>query len=129
MDFEKYANSGAQKICGQGGCLCGYPCSRPEHKEKNFKPLPLIGSSSECPLEKYPVIHDTRHWTERTREESTPTEDEFFALCARCNNTGDIELAGDSMTVRPIDFKKCIDCPVHMTRESIEEAAAEARMS
>lgn len=129
MNFEKCALSGAQKICGPGGCLCGYPCSRPEHKEKSFKPLDLFGPSTVCPLEKYPVTHDTRHWTERTFDESNPTQDEFFALCALCDNTGDVEIAGDEMTVTPIDFKRCMDCPVHIMRENIEENRAEARMS
>lgn len=129
MNFEKCAFSGAQKICGQGGCLCGYDCSRPDHKEPNFKPMSLLVPGNDCPLEKYPVTHDTRHWTERTFAESSPTEDELFCLCAMCDNTGDTEINGDKMTVTPADPMRCYDCPVQMTRECIEENAAEARMS
>ena len=127
MDFLKLSESGAKKICGQGQCVCSYPCGH-DNKEKHT--LPLINPEhTECPLAKYNVTPDstTTPWYKRPASETVVTDDEMFALCARCENTNGVEICGDYMEVNPIDHSRCYDCPVHVTRECIAENQAEAR--
>ena len=119
MDIKKEALSGAQKICNSGTCISGYECGRAKDRYQ----LPLFNEAFVCPLSRYEI-----------GKENNPhlavTEDEIFALCAECENTGRITFhENGDMTIRRKDLSVCADCIVKMIQESNAECAAEARMS
>lgn len=124
--FEKEAKSGAKKICGIGTCICAYPCGHQNRKERGLK---LYGENQKCPLEKYNVIPDKRKFFDIPYKESNPSPDELFALCANCQ-FAEVEEFTDHYEVNMKSLEKyCIDCPVNLVRESMQELAAEAAMS
>lgn len=129
MDYIKLSESGAKKICGQAGCIACYPCGH-TNKATTYGLDLLNKDHTVCPLAKYnvPEEKNAKPWNERPYEETTPTDDEMFALCARCDNTDGIELCGDHIEVNPKDAMLCMDCPVYIVRESIAETEAEIRM-
>ena len=88
---------------------------------------PMISTGDVCPLAKYGV-------PEHTEANGWPTLEDCDIACMSCENCG-IEETGKGYSLSFghgsydawVDI--CLDCPVWQTRESIEEAMAEARMS
>ncbi len=115
------AMSGARKICGHG-CINGFSCTH-QHSSR----IPLFGQGTVCPLEKYNVTDKDANvpWFER----KSVTDMELTALCARCEHAM-VKASEKELSVERKDFARyCIDCPVQSVRETMDEAAAEARRS
>lgn len=126
--FSQAAASGAKKICN-GSCISGIPCNRPEMKASFPAPQrPFNPGNTNCPLSVYPVCKQTKPWYECRREELEPSQDEIFSLCALCENSNVTE-DGDSYVLERVSLKNCMDCPVKMCEENMQELAAEAAMS
>lgn len=126
MDFLKLAESGAKKICTKD-CHLHFDCG---HPDKDPWPgfVPLFGTEK-CPLEKYHVQHDSESFSCGDIRAVEPTDDELTALCGACSN-GSIVFDKDGSPKAIADnWRKCMDCPVEHTRESIEEERAEAACS
>lgn len=121
MNIKEYALSGAQRICCSGTCISGYECGRAKDRYQ----LPLFNESFVCPLSKYAIDPNVT-----VEPHEFVNEDELFALCAECDNTGEVKVHKDgSMSVKRVDLTMCTDCIVKMIQESNAECAAEARMS
>ena len=120
--------SGCRKLCGEGNCIAHFDCG---HKKSTLvHPARPLGNSTVCPLAKYntPPVENVKPWYERHVSEYTVTEDEIFALCADCDNA-EVTEDGDMYVVNRKDIHQCVDCPVKMTEECMQELAAEAMMS
>lgn len=124
---DKLAISCATKLCGRGNCTCAYSCN---HENKMPINLGLVGPVTTCPLEKYNIspVKDTRPWWQIPREETEPSNDELFAVCAECEH-GEVIEDGEYYTIEPHNYRICLDCPVRMYIDGRNEAEAEARMS
>lgn len=123
--FEGNAKKTAQMVCGRGQCLCGYyNCGH----TNTMTIAPKLGTETICPLARYDAKVDTRPWYECLGEEQV-TLDGLFAICACCDGatvTQDAE--GMVATYKNLEGV-CLDCPVHMARETIYENMAEANCS
>lgn len=123
--ISQAAQQAAAKICGIGGCFCGYyeVCSNPQTKLPN--PRPQIGCDKECPLAKYNVEPTPKP---TTREEivaswaNRPSLSDCAVLCKDCQY-------GATREEWEVYRSHCMDCPVHQTSEAIQENEAEARCS
>lgn len=83
--YEAMATEAARKFCTRS-CVTGHDCGL-EHR----KLLPLLDSTSSCPLEKYHCREKGREEPEKrlTFEEmmkAQPKNSDFFYLCADCLN-------------------------------------------
>lgn len=130
-NIHDLAMSGATKLCNCDACFSPFPCERKKwhSRQDNFRSLTPIGKDTECRLKVYPVQEekDKKPWYERKRTEYEITYKELVAICAECPNA---KLVGNDI-VRTDDayINHCLDCPVQQTRESMDEAAAEAASS
>lgn len=120
--------SGCRKLCGEGTCIAAFDCGHP--KNKLIHPARLLSTNTVCPLAKYntPPDENVKPWYERHVSETTVSGDEIFALCADCDNA-EVTEDGDMYVVTRKDIHLCVDCPVKMTEECMQELAAEAMMS
>ena len=123
--FQEEAKKVAQMVCGRGECLCGhYNCGH--SNTQNI--MPMIGTNTTCPLARYNATPDSRPWYECLGEEQV-TLDGLFAICACCEGATVTQDANE-MVIHHNDLEHtCLDCPVHMARESIYENMAEAYCS
>ena len=128
--IKEKAGKAARKIC-ISGCFAGYTsCKKPQHVAKSnlVAPISLIGENTICPLQKYDVPYSLpKPFWEGL--ESQPTLDDCFWICANCDHGAVHQKEKDLVLDRPGWDTICIDCPVELTRDSIEECLAEARMS
>lgn len=131
--FAENAKNAAKAVCGQGECIACYNCG---HKNKTKGVMPKLGTAEKCPLEAYNVIPDTRTFIEKLKagDLCRNTEENLeglFALCACCEHAEVIEK--ESSYELSIDDRaymlNCIDCPVRMARDDIQENMTEAAMS
>lgn len=122
--IDRLAVSGANKICGRGSCVCSYPCGHTNRKDMG---IPLIGNSTTCPLDKYNVqpVQESRPWYRIPVEEVEPTRDELFALCSKCANAT-LQQDKDGLYAKRTNLDLCLDCPVKLTEEAMDESACEA---
>ena len=123
--YTHLAERTARSLCAMGGCFSGYNCGHADRKTPH--PLPLMGADKECPIAKY-----------NTEPPSAPTEiDEngLFAICACCPHTKGAKPDPKDNRRMIIDAddnlltNHCIDCPVQMAWENMQEAKAEAGCS
>ena len=125
--FFKDAQRCAEKICVDS-CPCYYDsCVRKNRTRR----LPRYGISAKCPIAKYEVnpesteTEDSPYKTYPGKEFSV-TKDELFAVCALCDRAAlketkrRFELEVDDCYA---DF--CIDCPVCLVRDNMDESVAE----
>ena len=126
--YEAMATEAARKFCTRS-CVTGHDCGL-EHR----KLLPLLDSTSSCPLEKYHSREKGREEPEKrlTFEEmmkAQPKNSDFFYLCADCLNGIIEENKKSELEVRAADWNKCLDCPVQNAWEAMQEAQAAANYS
>ena len=117
--FVKKAAKAAALICRQG-CLGNFDsCSRCTGKSR-------IGIMESCPLEVYGVKPQTASLTG-----PRASEEDCFFLCLACEHTKVVEDDSGFYIVNDdeICFEYCVDCPVEMRLQDIEENFAEARAS
>ena len=120
--------SGCRKLCGEGNCIAHFDCG---HKKSTLvHPARPLGKSTVCPLAKYNTqpVENVKPWYERQVSEYTVTEDEIFALCADCDNA-EVTEDGDEYLLTRKEIRLCMDCPVKMVEECMQEMAAEAMMA
>lgn len=116
----------AKKICVRG-CLAGYEsCDRPQRNKEAA--VRLIREDNGCPLAKYNVPDVPEKPFPENLVDRLKGEDTFWA-CANCKDGGLIEEGEQWVITTPNWETACVDCPVQMHRESIEELEAEARCS
>ena len=128
MKYEDKAKAAAMKVCGMGECYAPYPCNHKNHACCGLSP---ITDDDTCPMEKYHVVEkDERPWYEVPCSEREVTTDDIFYLCANCDYAV-VESVGDGYEqITRVGFKEhCLDCPVKLIEDSIQEDAAEAVMS
>lgn len=121
-ELQAQATVAAKKVC-VNDCPAAYPTCM-----KCKKVIPLVGKENICPLAKYnvPQERNPKPWHEIGAAEVMSYGDSF-ALCACCEYG---KLSKDETEVTRMGFcEVCIDCPVNMCEDNLEEAEAEARMS
>ena len=121
--FEEKARKGAEKICSNGQCFCGYNCGR--EKSSIIKPLELIDSNFVCPLASYEVPAKTDE--SFSPFDSRVNKEDLFALCFHCSNTT-VKEDEEYITLKRKNLTMCADCMVKSIEDSIIEAEAEAYM-
>lgn len=129
--IHELAMNGATKLCNCEACFVPFPCERKKWhpRQGSISSLTPIGNDTECRLKAYPVKEDTnkKPWYERKRTEYEITYDELAAICAECSYA---RVAGKEIIRSDQDYyNHCLDCPVQMTREAMDEASAEAANS
>lgn len=118
MAKKKSIEKIASLICGRGRCFCGYDCGHPN----KFAPLPLIGTGTVCPLEKFNCQVDKRSPFEIPAGDNL-TIDDCWTFCAQCEHA---EVQADG-SVFLKDFEShCLDCPVKAAFDGLTESAAGA---
>lgn len=117
--YRKEAAESAKKLCNPS-CICRAGCGR---EKKGEGSLPLLDPGFICPLEKYGITDRTPPVFPRARV----TEEDVFYLCADCGN-GKVEHTRNGEAVTAADGRKCLDCPVNMAWEAMQEFRAEAAM-
>lgn len=123
--FTALAKSGAQKICGMNRCLTDFDC---DHVNHDTLSIPPAGEADHvCPLAHYGVepSGDARPQPERAYEETTPSDDELFALCACCKHAALKSKNGEYWVERTDFFESCVSCPVMACEDSILKCRAE----
>lgn len=115
----------ARKVC-DSECIACYECG----KSKTIgRTLPLIGKNTVCPLQKYNIEHNDgpKSFLERLQNDATLEDLDF--LCEYCEHRDKSKDTPESFSIGNCYMTHCLDCPVQMYRDGIEECAAEARMS
>lgn len=122
----------AMKFCRKG-CPANYKnCARCQ--EVQLAKVQMIGTNSVCPLAKYAVPEQSEVSDFIKRLASLPDINDCDVLCMACEHCG-VEDRGEhfilSLGHGDLDEYRnyCLDCPVGMAREHIQESSAEARMS
>lgn len=125
--LDREAASAAKKICGCGECLCAYQCNHENHSDH---PVSAIGKDTTCPLAKYNITPEPKSlgpaWLRKSRSELEPSYAELAAVCAKCEFS---KMKNGEVLRDDCFYDHCLDCPVYMTEESMQETAAEARSS
>lgn len=128
-EFRLCAESGAKKLCNQF-CIAPYACGNQKEPYPGA-PNPVCTGET-CPVAKYHAYNtnDDKWWEHHASEQYT-SEDEIFALCALCENSVVKQSPEDEdvFIATRVELWKCLDCPVKMVEESMQENAAEAAMS
>lgn len=125
MYKNKELISAACKVCNSG-CIASFNCGK---SKSEFGTVPLFGSNTVCPLEKYEIEHSTEKRSLEERLMSHPDLDDLFLLCKYCEHRDTSNDAEDTIFTANCFESHCIDCPVQSCRENIEEAMAEGAMS
>lgn len=126
--FGADAKNGAMKLCGIGVCICEYHCG---HSNKRNRPATgFVLPTDICPLAEYNITPKSSKDSieDFISGRNEPTDEEFFAMCACCDNT-EVDLGQFEYTARQLVEPKCFSCPVHMAKEAIEEMRAESQLS
>lgn len=130
--FEERTQEEAKRICGIGQCTSCYTCDHANKQPAMFKPF---GKSDKCPLSSYNVTPDTRTYKERLEagEAFISPQEELeatFAVCACCKHAGVVEKDNcyELSRIEESYNDFCLDCPVHLIQEGIQEVMAEAAM-
>ena len=131
--FGETAEKAAKQVCGRGECFCAYECGHSNKAGNGKSCVPTVGEDTVCPIAKYNVTPDTRTFEERlaTHEQDVDMNG-LFALCACCEHSDGAEKVRDCYVLNRTTecyMNHCLDCPVNMTRECMEEGCAEAAMS
>lgn len=129
--FGTDAKAAAKSICGCEECFSNYKCN---HTNRHNMMVRKLTSDETCPLEKYNITPDTRTFREKIEAGDLVQLNDYdlFAICACCEHIegvkevdGQFELVGYEKAFE----EHCMDCPVHATRETMEELCAEASCS
>lgn len=118
-------NAAACKVCNSG-CIAGFECGK---SKADWGRLPLFGSNTVCPLQKYEVEHTDKGKTLIERLRNTPELEELDLLCQHCDFRDKSKDTPETFSLESCFVSHCMDCPVESCRENIEETIAEARMS
>lgn len=115
----------ASKVC-TSGCIACFECGK---SKSSFSHLSPFGTNKICPLGKYDVKHDDspKDFIESLR--NNPDLDDLFVLCKHCEHRDQPKDEDDELSLESCFETYCMDCPVQMCRETIQECAAEAAMS
>lgn len=130
--FSEKAKRGAMIVCGEGQCFGCFDCG---HLNKADQPVARVGKGNVCPVAGYNVQPDNRSFIEKLNagEGYDPEKDSecLFAVCACCEHATVTENGGRYTLHRSSDDYRnyCLDCPVNMCMESMQETTAEAAMS
>ena len=97
-------------------CSSGYRngCPRGDWSKASVVEIPPVGTDKVCPIASMKATK---------RIEPILSEEDTWAICRKCQFTDDGEIAPDAYVMH------CMDCPVEMAREGIQESAAEASVS
>ena len=126
--YEEQAKAAAKKVCGIGECIAPYPCDHSNHVCYGLSP---ITADVTCPMEKYQIAEkDERPWYEVPYSEREVTQEDIFYLCANCKYAVIEPMEDGYEQIIRVGFEEhCLDCPVKMIEDTIQEGAAEAAMS
>lgn len=131
--FGETARKTANQVCGQGQCLGCFNCG---HTNKADYLMNKHSNGTQCPLEKYNVKPDTRTFKELLEsEEYNPNienqMENMFSVCACCEHSNVIEKDGYYELDRTEEdyCEYCLDCPINMALETLQEGMAEASIS
>lgn len=123
--IEVQLQKAAAKICDPG-CIACFDCGKNKERAVN---LPLCGTNTVCPLQRYDIDHSKAPADMLARLMNEPTLEDCSLLCQFCEHRNASNDTEDSISLESCFATHCIDCPVEMCREGIEELAAEAAMS
>ena len=133
VTFDEMAENAAKKLCGKSLCLASYPCghAKEAHCAGVSDPFADKAKDKTCPLAEYDAYQaKSKPWYECTAEETSLSDNEIFALCARCENSAvhakrdkNGKLVGLGLTRTNLD--DCLLCPVKAAEESMDECEAE----
>ena len=131
--FGKDAEVAAKRLCGCDQCFGNYDCGHPNNVSKNIR-MSKLSEDTVCPLAHYNAEVDTRSFAERLMAGEKPLEDsDIFAICACCEYSNGAKEIGEELVELDLTeesyMKHCLDCPVHMAFECMQENRAEAEMS
>lgn len=106
-----------------------FDCDRKSWHPQKFTHEKPLGKT--CPIMQFSAKEDMdkRPWFERIRDGTAPkalTVDDTAIVCEKCKYS---KVVGDTIDIEEHFLDICIHCPNFQTRESIQEAEAEARMS
>lgn len=128
-DDKRILTEIAKKIC-TNHCIASFECGKTKAAAGN---LPLCGTNTVCPLQEYDVQHSNSMRLEKkdilSWWQNEPTLDELDTLCQYCTHRDKSNDTDTTFSTESCFVTHCIDCPVQMYRENIEEATAEAMMS
>lgn len=127
--FGKRAMEAATILCGSGQCIACYECGHCNHS--NVTGLPPVGEQTVCPLSKYEVVPDTRSFAEKLKAGDNDSLDinGLFSICACCSHCDDVKVDGNEYTLDRSEgsyYAYCMDCPVAMAWDNLQEGMAEA---
>lgn len=122
---KQQAIEAAKKVC-TSGCIACFECGK---SKSNFGSISRFGNNEICPLAKYDVEHkdDREGFLESLL--NNPDLDDLFILCKHCDHRDSSDDKENDISISSCYETHCMDCPVQMCRENIQECAAEAAMS
>ena len=125
--LKKVLEEEALKIAGNiccNDCIANFQSC----KFSSGQGLPRVGVGATCPLEKYKVVEPAKA---SAFVQKKVTVDDCYTVCANCEHA---TVTKQKKGFFAVDIKDafesfCLDCPVQMLRDCIQENEAEARMS
>ena len=117
--------SAACKVCTPG-CIASFNCGK---SKSEFGTVPLFGTNTVCPLEKYGIEHPEEKRRLEERLMHSPDLDDLFVLCKHCEHRDASNDTPNVISTANCFETHCMDCPVQSCRENILECMAEGAMS
>ena len=123
--IQKQLIAAASKVC-TSGCIACFECGK---SKSSFNHLPPFGTNKICLLEKYGVEHDDSPKDIIESLKNNPDLDDLYILCKHCEHRDSSKDKDNELSIESCFETHCMDCPVQMCRETIQECTAEAMMS
>ena len=122
--IKKELQVAACKVCTTG-CIASFNCGK---TKSAFRTIPLFGSNTVCPMEKFNVDHskEKTDWVERL--ENQLDLDDLYLLCKYCEHRDKSNDTENTISTANCFESHCMDCPVQSCRENIQECMAEGAM-
>lgn len=122
---ENQLYEAAKKVC-TNHCISSFACGKTKISAGH---LPLCGTNKVCPLQEYNVQHREGKEDMMRHIMCGPTMEDLDLLCENCKHRDKYKDTRNTFSLDSCFETHCIDCPVQMDREGIEETIAEAMMS